>query len=305
MHKISVIILNYKGAANTIACLKSFHKIEIPEGYTLEPIIVDNASHDGSVEVFKKEFPKITLIENKVNTGYAGGNNTGIAYALKHNASHIVIMNNDTIITPSLFLELYNALMVHRADVACPKIYFEKGFEFHKDRYKEDELGKVFWFAGAQMDWNNIIGHHRGVDEVDRGQYDEKTAIEGITGACFMAKQEVFEKIGMFNEKFFLYYEDADLSFRMKKAGFKIILASQAILYHKNAGSTGGSGSPLQDYFIARNRLFFGMKYARLRTRLALFRESFRVLLSGRPWQKRGVMDFYFKKMGKGSYPLP
>lgn len=304
MKKISVIILNYKGCANTIMCIRSFKNIEVPQGYVVEPVIVDNASQDGSVETFKKEFPDIPLIENKVNTGYAGGNNTGISYALKNDASYIVVLNNDTIVTKHLFSQLTNALLVFRADVACPKIYFEKGFEFHKDRYAKEELGKVFWFAGAEMDWRNIIGHHRGVDEVDHGQYDDRISIEGITGACFIAKREVFEKVGVFDEKFFLYYEDADLSYRMRKAGFKIILAPKAILYHKNAGSTGGSGSKLQDYFITRNRLIFGMKYGPLRARFALIRESLRLLRSGREWQKKGVLDFYFRKMGKGSYPL-
>lgn len=304
MHKLSVIILNYNGYKNTIDCIKSFDKIRIPQGFELELVIVDNASVDSSVSVFKKDFPKIKLIENKVNKGYSGGNNTGISYALESGASHVVVLNNDTLVERNSIYELVEALRTHKADVACPKIYFEKGFEYHKDRYSKIELGRVFWFTGSSMDWANVVSMHRGVDEVDMGQYDNKFDIEAVTGACFIAKREVFEKVGLFDENFFLYYEDADLSLRMRVAGFKIVFAPKAVVYHKNAGSTG-IGSKLQDYFITRNRLYFGMKYAPTRTKIALFRESVRLLGGGRIWQKKGVIDYYIRRMGRGTYPLP
>lgn len=303
--KISVIILNYNGCKNTLECVRSFNKVRIPQGFELELVIVDNASVDNSVDVFKKEFPQISLIVNKKNLGYSGGNNIGIKYALDSGASQVIVLNNDTIVVRDSIYELIEALRKYNADVACPKIYFEKGFEYHKDKYAKNELGRVFWFAGGYMDWNNIIGKHRGVDEVDQGQYDDKIDIEGITGACFIAKREVFETVGMFNEKFFLYYEDADLSVRMREEGFKIIFSPKSIVYHKNAGSTGGSGSKLQDYFITRNRLYFGMKYAPIRAKGALIRESMRLLLAGRKWQKKGVRDYYLHKLGKGTYPIP
>jgi len=302
--KIFVVILNYNGYKNTLECIHSFENIEVPEGHKLELLIVDNASSDDSAKNIKKVYPQIHVLENKKNLGYSGGNNVGISYVLAHQADYIVVLNNDTLVTKNFLVELLEGLLIYRADIACPKIYFEKGFEYHKDRYAKDDLGKVFWFAGAIMDWKNVLGLHRGVDEVDTGQFDKDIEIEGITGACFLAKREVFQKVGLFDDNFFLYYEDADFSFRVKKAGFKIILAPKSMIYHKNAGSTGGSGSKLQDYFITRNRLIFGLRYAPLRSKLALVRESVRILLNGREWQKKGVFDFYLKKFGKGSFPL-
>jgi hypothetical protein len=74
------------------------------------------------------------------------------------------------------------------------------------------------------------------------------------------------------------------------------------MLWHLNAGSTGGSGSALQDYYITRNRLLFGFSYVTLRTKVALFRESLKNIFFGRPWQKKGVMDFYLRQFGKGNY---
>jgi len=186
--------------------------------------------------------------------------------------------------------------------IISPKIYFAKGYEFHKDRYKENEKGRVIWYAGAVIDWKNVIGKHIGVDEVDKGQFNSSMETEYATGCCMIVKKQVFEKIGLLNEKYFLYYEDADFSMRAKRNNFKILFAPTAFMWHKNAASAGGSGSPLQDYYITRNRLIFGFRYASLRTKLALFRESIKILQIGRDWQKIGVKDFYLKKLGKGSY---
>ena len=152
------------------------------------------------------------------------------------------------------------------------------------------------------MDWNNVIGHHRGVDEIDRGQFDKTEETELATGCCMLLKKEVFEKVGMLDDKYFLYYEDADLSIRTKKKGFKIVYVSKSVIWHKNASSAGGSGSVLQDYYITRNRLLFGFRYSAIRAKFALLRESLALLINGRKWQKRGVLDFYLGKLGRGSY---
>src|SRR3989344_2902107 len=114
-------------------------------------------------------------------------------------------------------------------------------------------------------------------------------------------RRNVLEKSGLFDEKYFMYYEDTDLSLRIKKNGFKLFYIPQAIVWHKVAQSSG-IGSELNDYFITRNRLLFGMKYAKIRSRFALYRESLRLLSSGRKWQKKGVIDFYLGRFGKGSW---
>ena len=152
------------------------------------------------------------------------------------------------------------------------------------------------------MDWKNVIASHRGVDEVDRGQFESLEKTDFASGCCIMAKKEVFEKTGFFDEKYFLYYEDNDLCQRAKKLGFEIYFQPKGMLWHINAGSTGGSGSEMQDYYITRNRLMFGFKYAPLRAKFAIFRESAGLLLKGRRWQKKGVTDYYLGNLGKGSY---
>ena len=235
--------------------------------------------------------------------GFTGGNNFGMKYALKNGADYIVMLNNDTRIDPDMVKNLYLSIKDDKeAGGVLPKIYFEKGYEYHKDNYKKDELGKVIWYAGGRMDWANLIGKNIGVDEVDHGQFDNNREIDLATGCCFMIKAEVLRKVGMFDDNFFLYYEDADLTRRIKKAGYKIVFEPKAIMWHKNAESTGKSGSPLQDYFISRNRMLFGMRYAPVRTKIALIRESLKILVKGRESQKKGIVDFYLGKFGKGTF---
>ena len=128
---------------------------------------------------------------------------------------------------------------------------------------------------------------HRGVDEVDHGQFGEEEEIGFATGACLLMRKKLIKKIGSFDEKYFLYYEDADLAQRIQKSGYKIFYNPKAILWHNNAGSSS-SGSALHDYYLTRNRLLFGMTYAPLKTRLFLIKESAHLLRKGRVWQKKG-----------------
>src|SRR5206468_7417532 len=117
----------------------------------------------------------------------------------------------------------------------------------------------------GKIDWNNVIGFHVGVDEVDTGQFDTPYDTETATGCCVLIKKSTLEKIGLLDEGYFMYYEDADYSMLLKRRGLKILYWPRAVLWHKNASAAGGSGSPLQEYYITRNRLLFGMRYAPLR----------------------------------------
>jgi GT2 family glycosyltransferase len=297
--KLAIILINYNQAANTIECLASLEKIS----WSAKPlvIVVDNASLDDSLKVIKSKFPEVTLLANQENLGFAAGNNRGFVVAKRHGADLVMLLNNDTKIDPQLALNLYRSIE-QRADIVAPKIYFYPGFEFHKDRYAKKEQGKVIWYAGGHIDWQNIFGIHHGVDQVDRGQFDQEAEIDFATGCCFMARCSILEKLNLFDPRYYLYLEDADFSVRAQKAGYKIIYQPKAFLWHKNAESTGGSGSTLQDYYFTRNRLLFGFTYASIRTKLALYRESMKLFFSGPRWKRLGVIDFYFRRFGKGSY---
>lgn len=300
MVKVGVVILNWNGWQYTKKCLESLQKIN-KKDFQVLIIVVDNASTDNSVVNIEKEFPEIKLVGNRKNLGFSEGNNVGIRYALRDTCDFVLLLNNDTTVNSLVIQKLIETSRNHGAGIVSPKIYFSKGFEFHKLRYEQSELGKVIWFAGGIIDWRNVLGYHRGVDEVDKGQFNKTEKIDYATGAGMLVNKSVFEKIGFFDEKFYLYYEDLDFCQRAKMVGEKIYFSPEAVIWHKNAGSSF-SGSNLQDYYIVRNRLLFGMKYAPIKAKFALFKEAVKLLFLGRKWQRKGVEDFFLKRFEKGSY---
>lgn len=303
MTRISIAILHFGKIEVTNMCLQSISRLNT-EKIDLSVMVVNNDSSVVFPEIKSLGKIKTVVINNSVNKGFAGGHNQGFEFSLKNNSDYHVVLNNDVILDKNILVEMVKCCNNNeKVGIVSPKIYFSKGDEYHKDRYKELERGKVIWYAGGLTDWDNLINKHRGVDEVDRGQYEIDMETDFATGACAMIPREIISKEKGFDERYFLYYEDGDLNMRIKHAGYKPYYCAKAKMWHKNAASSS-SGSTLQDYYISRNRMLFGFSYASLRTKIALARESFSLLISGRKWQKIGIRDFYLSRFGKGSYPI-
>lgn len=302
--KVSIVVLTWNGLNLTKDVLSDLEKID-KENLDITVIVVDNGSKDNTVKVLKNyKFSqmKYKLLANNDNLGFADGNNTGIRYALKTGSDYIILMNNDVVVPKDLIVNLVKVIKVDpKIGLVSPKMYFAPGYEFHKEKYKKADLGKVIWYAGGEIDWKNVYSIHRGVDEVDRGQYDKKIETDVANAACVIIKREVLTKLKGLDSKYYLYWEDADLCRRARLNGWKIVYTPKAYLWHKVSQSSG-IGSDLNDYFITRNRMLFGFRYASVRSKFALFRESVRLLGFGRKWQKIGIRDFYFSKFGKGSW---
>lgn len=300
--KVAVIILNFNGGEVTLDCLNSFNN-HASMNFQLDVIIVDNASTDDSVNSIKKKYPEITVLQNKTNLGFSEGNNVGIQYALNGGADYFFILNNDTILSKNCLNELVEvAQKEKKGGIFGPKIYFAAGFEFHKERYKLHDLGKVLWYAGGKVDWDNVLASHRGVDEVDSGQYDLQIKTPFVTGCAMFVRREVFETVGFFDPKFFLYYEDVDFCKRVAQKGWDILYVPTSTLWHKNAQTAAGSGSDIQSYYITRNRLLIGMRYAPWKAKMALFKEASVLVFLGSLTQKQAVGDFLRKKYGKRTW---
>lgn len=300
--KVYIVILNYNGKQDTLECLETLFLAKKPNFLT-QIIIVDNASTDGSVITIRKYFPKVKILKNKRNLGFASGNNVGIQYAIKNHADYVFILNNDTLVEKNCLSSLFKEGELDKnSGIIAPKIYFAPGFEFHKNRYQKADLGKVIWYAGGRIDWQNVLGIHFGVDKVDNGQFAQKKLIKFASGCAMFVKAVTFKKIGLFDPRYYLYLEDADFCTRAIKEGFKILYEPKAVLWHKNAQTAGGSGSSLQEYYYTRNRMLFGLRYASIKTRLALIKESLRFLVRGTKWRKIAIKDFYLQKFGPGSY---
>ena len=302
--KQATVILNWNGKEDTLNCLASLNALSLSSSSN-KIILVDSHSTDGSVQAIRQQYPTIDIVESPTNQGYADGNTMGIKEALKWGADYIFILNNDVIVSDHTISELVSSLKRHEDwGIAAPKIYFSAGREYHKERYQKNDLGHVIWYAGGMLDMNNILASHVGVDEVDSGQFDIPSVTDFASGCAMMIRRSVFEKTGFFDSRYFLYYEDLDFNMRVKKDGFLVGYCPTSYLWHKNSGSTFGSGSPLHDYYITRNRMLFGFSYGAPRAKIALIKESVKLALTGRAWQKRGIFDYYAHRFGKGSYPL-
>lgn len=297
MVSVAIILVNWNGKKDTLACLASLGKLK-DQNSKLKTIVVDNGSADDSVAVIRREFPNVEVIENGQNLGFTGGNNVGIRRALESGADYIWLLNNDTVVDNHALVALLEAFGDKGVGVAGSKIYFAPGREYHTDRYALKDRGRVLWYAGGSIDWKNMYAIHRGVDEVDTGQYDVGEETPFVTGCSMMVKKQVFEKIGFLDEKFFAYLEDVDFCLRAKRMGYTLLYVPQSILWHKNSGSSG-VGSRLHQYYMTRNRLFIGMRYASLRTKFALVREAMRFILNGPPIRRKGVFDAMIGRWGK------
>lgn len=296
--RVTIILLNWNGYKDTLACLKSLYALK-HTNTEVTIVVVDNASTDGSVEILHEKYPTVDIVELPVNKGFTGGNNEGIRYATTHGSDYIWFLNNDTIVDVNALEALLDAFQDPSVGIAGSKIYFMKHFEFHASRYKPAELGRVLWYAGGIIDWNNIYGSHRGVDEVDHGQYDQEEETPFVTGCSLMISKECLELVEGFDNKYFAFLEDLDMCLKVEYAGYKVMYIPQSIVWHKNAGSTGGPGNVIHQYYMTRNRFLFGIRYASLRTKLALLKESFRLMRHGSSAQRHAIFDALVGRWGK------
>lgn len=295
--KVGVVVVTYNSGNDILGCLDDLSKSN-RKNCTIEITVVDNKSSDATVSLVKEKFSKVKLLALSENFGLSKANNMAIKDFLKAGMEYILILNPDTLLTANLVDDLVDLMQKNQEIGICgPKIYFASGYEFYKDRYKKEDLGKVFWYAGGIIDWKNVLSSHFGVDEVDKGQYETLRDTDFVSGCAMFVRKNVFEKVGFLDEDLAIYLEDLDFSLRVKRAGFRVVYAPIEAVWHKNAQSSG-VGSVTQDYYTARNRLVFAVKYAKTRAKLAVIRESWRLLLSGRPGQKQGIKDFYAKKLG-------
>lgn len=293
---VYAIIVNWNGKEDTKICLASLRKINT-KNFDFHALVVDNGSTNDSVEVITKAFPEVTLLATGKNLGFTGGNNFGIGYAMRHGADFVWLLNNDTFVDRNV-LSVVKEFADESVGICGSKIYFAPGREFHHDRYKEEERGKVFWYAGGLVDWANMYASHRGVDEIDHGQYDKKEETPFITGCSMMIRREVIDRVGLLDDKYYLYLEDLDYCLRTKRAGYRLMYVPTSVLWHVNAGSSARPGNPLHEYYFTRNRLLLGGRYAPIRTKFALLREAIRFLFTGSAVRRKAVLDAFSGRFG-------
>lgn len=237
---------------------------------------------------------KLIFIRLNENLGFAGGNNIGIRYAMKRGANFILLLNNDTVVSPSLISEMMITMSIHKnIGIVGGKIYFYQ---------RPDVLQEV---GGARF--YPFIGVVRpiGRGKPDRGQFIEDFEVDYASGCCSLVRKELIEEIGLLDESFFHYWEETDWNLRARKRGWKVVCSSRARVWHK-LSSTSGYKSPFSDYYFTRNSLILTKKHYPYFLPIVFFFNFYKFLtriIKGK-WKNisavaRGMIDFLKGKRGK------
>ena len=235
---ISVIIPNWNGITLLPGCLDSLRAQTHPD---YEVILVDNASTDDSVEMIRREYPEVRVLELDRNLGLTGGVNAGIAIA---RGAIIALLNNDAEAAPAWLTELEAALARHPevGSVASKMLLYDQP--------------KTINSAGDFYRTDGIPGN-RGVWQQDDGEFDQEDLVFGGCGGAVAYRRTMLEQIGLFDEDLFMYCEDVDLSWRAQLAGWGCVYAPLAVVHHRLSASGGGV---LASYYNGRNCIYVIVK---------------------------------------------
>lgn len=241
MKKIFVVIPNWNGADFITECLESLKK----QSQQHQVTVVDNGSIDESLGIISKNFPDTHLVALDHNTGFAGGVNRGIEYALQQGADAIALFNNDAIADKNWLKHLVDAAAAH------PDAGIITGKFMRLDKEHIDTTGDQYSI------W--AMPFPRGRNQKDSGQYKTGEYVFGATGGASLYRASMLNDIDLFDEKFFAYYEDVDISFRAQLAGWKVWYEPTAIAYHHVSATSSKLGG-FSRYHSIKN---FYMLYAK------------------------------------------
>jgi GT2 family glycosyltransferase len=234
--QVTVIVLSYNGAADTLACLAS---LKAHSDATFDILVVDNASTDGSPAAIRSRFADVAMICLPRNLGWAGGNNAGIRHALDKGAEMICLLNNDTLVAPQAITDLAASCARNAPCLMHPAIDYVAG-------------------DGVQLDpAQNIPAEGC----VLANQDDRLFELDFAYGACMMITAELFRRVGLFDERFFLQLEETDLWRRAQRTGCRSLCDTSIRIVHLESRSFGGRATPLKTYYTVRNTLLLTEKH--------------------------------------------
>ena len=248
---VAVIILNYNTPVNTANCVKSF--FACCDNKLFDIIVADNGSSDNSLQTLRGQFPEVLFLDNKQNLGFAEGNNIALAYSISHLYEYSLLANSDTLVEEDIVTTLKTHLDLNRTVAAVqPAIYW-----MH-------EKNKLWNGPGY---FNKLTGNTISKTYARYKFVSRFLKVEWVTGCCVMLKNKAVKETGGFNKNFFLYYEDADLSFRLRNCNYDLHYITTAKMYHE-AGVSGkkvseeGFLNPIIHYYTIRNHFWFIRKYS-------------------------------------------
>ena len=245
--KFWIVLVNYNGLEDTRQCLRTI--ADLPGD--VATVVVDNASVEDPSATLAREFPWCPVVRNRVNGGWAGGNNTGIVYALQRGAEQVLLLNNDTTVSPQLVSSLLAAAeRCPDYGILGPVINFM------------DEPDDVMT-DGCVFNRPEEPGFfQRKAVPLTAGQPAAVTEVDIVNGCAMMIRSAVFRRIGLIDERFFLIHEESDFCLRAREAGFRCGVLGETLVWHKGSSSFKRTGKQMQRYFDARNLYLLLHKHA-------------------------------------------
>jgi GT2 family glycosyltransferase len=259
MKEIAIVLVDWNGVEVIKNCLASLNKLNPSPSYKVEIILVDNASTFPVKAILEHEFPNVNYFRNETNVGFTGGNNIGIKYAIERKSDYILLLNNDTTVEPDFLNHLFEFMEAHpNVGAVQPRIFFE---------YQRDLL----WNGGNGF--LDIFGHTHvyGYKKKSSSRYEKAKKQPWLTACAMMINLSLLQEkeLVLMNEQYFTNYEDVELSFRIRKAGFDLFYVPDSVVYHIAGFSTNtrkkgkeGFVHPFMVYMNSRNRLFVIREYS-------------------------------------------
>jgi hypothetical protein len=253
----SVLVLNWNGARLLPACLEALFHTDYPTD-AWEVVLVDNASTDGSVEEALRRFPRLRVWRNPGNWGFARGYNGAMAAAP---GPYVVLLNSDTRVRPGWLRALVDAAEADsRVGAATAKLVYPPGAP---NAGRIQNAGGMLLTDGSGRDRGTVFRDGRWLQEEDASQYDRQEEVFFFCGAAALQRKAALDEVGLFDERYFMYYEDLDLSWRLRLRGWKVVYVPGAVVEHLHAASSG-EWSPFFTYQVDHNRPLMLLKLAPL-----------------------------------------
>ena len=292
---VTAIVLNWNDYDGTAECIKSLQKLEYE---LLEILVVDNGSNDLSGRQIKSDFPSVNVLFNQENLGFGGGMNSGIKYAMENNTDYIWVLNNDiTIENEETLGLLVNKLNRNEeAGAISPLI---------------EEPNGDLWFAEGFIDTTTGESRHRvtNVGDLSSSQLEN----DYIPACCTLFQSNMLKKVGLFDEDFFIYYDDVDHGIRARQEGYTLITAANCHIVHKGSATSERTGGTIQPYYSARNRWILTRKHSFNQVSFItdhihwaiyyFFYYSYNKKFASAYALLLGMLDGLLGRVGKGRYP--
>lgn len=238
--KDAVVVLNFHGRSDTERCVESL----VAGSPDVLVVVVDNGSYDGCLEVVSRRWPQVWTLQNRENLGFAGGMNTGLRWAMDRGADTVTVLNNDTIVPSGALRQLSG--VARRGHAVSPVVEYADG------------SGRV-WFGGGAIDAETGLARHLSDTELaaDPVGDDGLRVTTTLAGCCVTASSATWRSVGLFDERYFLNFEDSDWSLRASAEGISLVVDTGVVIEHQVSASFTGAYSYLGLFYYARNGLMF------------------------------------------------